>query len=87
MHYKDGTEAKLGDICEGVDYNRVLQRGVVVKQYEGSDTCNLVVGIIKPCPAATIKDGAYVLSDEVPHLVVETRTFNANECNLIVRGA
>lgn len=50
MHYKDGQEARLGDIARGKGYNVKDEKGelkeitgVVVKLTEGAVSCNLVI--------------------------------------------
>lgn len=52
MHYRDGTEAKLGDLVKGVTYNRDKREivGVVVSLTPGTESCNCVVAF------ATIKN-------------------------------
>lgn len=43
-HYKDGTEAKVGDIIKGKPYNTPHEVvGVVVRVTPDSESCNLVV--------------------------------------------
>lgn len=48
-HYKDGTEAQVGDIVKGVPYNTggAVVVGEVVQITPGSDACNLIVAFIK----------------------------------------
>ena len=43
MHYRNGREAKIGDVIvgRGFDGNGVPMLGVVFKQASTSDTCNL----------------------------------------------
>jgi len=50
MHYRDGTEARVGDLVRGKGYNvkgpdgELLEiQGVVVGLTPGTDTCNLRV--------------------------------------------
>lgn len=44
MHYKDGTEAKIGDEVHGRGYNVKREiTGVVVHLTPGAKTCNLTV--------------------------------------------
>lgn len=58
MHYKDGTEAKVGDLVKGTAYNtkdakgqpRVIV-GTMLQITPGSDTCNCVVGFVEHEPA------------------------------------
>ena len=43
-HYKDGTEAKVGDVVKGKPYNTPCEVvGTVVQITPGSESCNLVV--------------------------------------------
>jgi hypothetical protein len=45
MHYKDGTEAKIGDYVKGVPYNTggEVIVGRVTQLTAGTDSCNLQV--------------------------------------------
>lgn len=46
MHYKDGTEAKLGDIARGRGYNLPYDvQGVVVGLNEGQDSCGIHLAV------------------------------------------
>jgi len=54
MHYKNGKEAKVGDLVVGTDYNGLPVAGVVVKQLSGSDTCNLYVVPVTPHAQVTL---------------------------------
>jgi len=54
MHYKDGTEAKVGDLVKGTTYNTPkgsIQIGVMLGITPGSSACNCRVAIprIVPC--------------------------------------
>ena len=40
MHYKNGTEAKVGDEVVGVDCNGNAVGGILVKIHAGTDACN-----------------------------------------------
>ena len=49
MHYKDGTQAQLGDTVRGFGYNVKHEiQGVVVGLTPGSDTCNIQIAYAKP---------------------------------------
>lgn len=43
MHYKDGTEAKVGDVAKGVPYNQggKVVVGTVTQLTAGTNSCNL----------------------------------------------
>lgn len=51
MHYKDGTEVKLGDRCRfpcheypaGAPARQVMREGLVFMLHPGSTTCNMQV--------------------------------------------
>lgn len=50
MHYKDGTEAKVGDLVKGTTYNTTkgsVQVGVMLGITPGSAACNCRVGILQ----------------------------------------
>jgi hypothetical protein len=47
MHYKNGREAKIGDLVIGTTYNRPgVQAGVLVGITPGVDTCNCRVAVL-----------------------------------------
>lgn len=54
MHYKDGTEAKVGDLVKGTAYNtknadgtpRVIV-GILLQVTPGSDTCNCQIAFVE----------------------------------------
>jgi hypothetical protein len=53
MHYKDGTEAKLGDVVKGEGYNvKGVIVGTVVHLTPGSEACNIQIvhPIVKELP-------------------------------------
>lgn len=43
MHYKDGTEAKVGDVVKGVPYNQggKVVVGTITQLTAGTNACNL----------------------------------------------
>ena len=48
MHYKDGTEAKLGDIVQGQGYNLPYEvHGVVVGLTPGTGSCDIHVATLR----------------------------------------
>ncbi len=53
-HYRDGTEAKVGDLVRGVSYNREKRQivGTIIQITPGVETCNCMVAFasIKPLP-------------------------------------
>lgn len=50
-HYKDGTEAKIGDQVVGKLYNTLgVRAGTIVSITPGMDTCNAMVAYIEPVP-------------------------------------
>lgn len=60
MHYKDGTEAQIGDIARGKGYNLLYPvQGVVVGLTPGSGSCDIHVlalyGLATPAGAVTNK--------------------------------
>lgn len=47
MHYKDGTEAKVGDLVKGTCYNtKGVIVGVMLGITPGSNSCNCRVGLL-----------------------------------------
>lgn len=48
MHYKNGREAKVGDVIVTKDYNGIVGTGVIVKANPGAETCNLTVQPVVP---------------------------------------
>lgn len=50
-HYKDGTEAKVGDQVTGKLYNTTgIRAGTVVSITPGSDSCNAQVAYVEAVP-------------------------------------
>ncbi len=48
MHYKDGTEANVGDLVKGTTYNKPgVHVGVMLGITPGPSTCNCRVGILQ----------------------------------------
>lgn len=57
MHYKDGTEAKVGDLVKGTTYNTPkgsVQVGVMLGITAGSSACNCRVGIVQVRPVGDL---------------------------------
>lgn len=48
MHYKDGTEAKLGDHVRGKTYNYPREISGTVVGLKGGESCNLIVAFVAP---------------------------------------
>lgn len=55
-HYKDGKEARVGDLVKGVTYNRkgAVLVGTVLSVSAGTESCNCMVAFctLRPLPAA-----------------------------------
>ena len=50
-HYKDGTEAKIGDHVVGKLYNTAgVRAGTIVSITPGVDSCNAMVGYVEAVP-------------------------------------
>lgn len=59
-HYKDGTEAKLGDVIKGTPYNTPHEViGVVTGITPNSEACNLRVAFARP---ATVRHHARMIA-------------------------
>jgi hypothetical protein len=59
MHYKDGTEARLGDLIEApaTEWQKHPIHGYVVGCAPGAESCNLLVayvGLLKPSMADSV---------------------------------
>lgn len=51
MHYKDGTEAKVGDLVKGTVYNtKGVIVGVMLGITPGSNACNCRVALVRQRP-------------------------------------
>lgn len=51
-HYKDGTEAKVGDHVTGPLYNSPgIKAGTIVSITPGQDSCNAMVQFVEAVPA------------------------------------
>lgn len=64
MHYKDGTEAKVGDLVKGTTYNTPkgsVHVGVMMGITPGSSACNCRVLIPMAAPAESMPDGVYAV--------------------------
>ena len=67
MHYRNGREAKVGDLVVGRTYNVMgLVAGTLVSLTPGLDTCSAKVGFVK---TVLLKEAQSVLSG-APHLAV-----------------
>jgi hypothetical protein len=87
MHYKDGQEVKLGDICK-VDTHYGPLTGVVVSLNPGSDSCNIEVALSTPHIVhepyeATPAGEAYKIRYAVAKQEIWWQT--AKECELVWR--
>jgi hypothetical protein len=54
-HYKDGTEAQVGDVVIGKDYEGKTVVGHVNHIYPGSTTCNMQISTIVQAPQVVIR--------------------------------
>lgn len=55
-HYRDGTEAKVGDQVTGKLYNTDgVRAGTIISITPGSDSCNAMVAFIEAVPGASAK--------------------------------
>lgn len=53
MHYRDGKEAKIGDVVKGTGYNvKGVIVGTVVELTPGTDSCNIRVAHPQLCRLA-----------------------------------
>lgn len=52
MHYRNGTEAKVGDFVRGMDWQDKPVVGQVSAAYPGNTTCNIVVAHTIVAPVA-----------------------------------
>lgn len=81
MHYKDGTEAQLGDLIEtpATEWQKHPIQGYVVGRAPGADSCNLLVayvGLLKPS-----------MTDSAPaYPKVCEGCYTANQCSLVYRA-
>lgn len=60
-HYKDGVEAKVGDLVKGVTYNRkgAVIVGTVISITPGADSCNCMVALTSVKPLPVIPDFSF----------------------------
>lgn len=83
-HYKDGTEAKYGDIAKGKDWNGEELKGFVVGISPGSDFCNLTLAAPSLSLPAKVEDGKVVpCPTNQPNVTLRTQTMNAKDCEKI----
>lgn len=88
MHYKDGTEAKVGDLVKGTAYNtknadgtpRVLV-GVMLQITPGASSCNCVVGFVEH--SAVTPDAMRTLADMHLWHVVGGVSLNDGACRVV----
>ncbi len=63
MHYKDGTEAKIGDLAYGNTHSgKDPVSGYVVSITPGAETCNAYIAVLRPLPNLHPSSGGTVLS-------------------------
>jgi hypothetical protein len=64
MHYKNGTEAKVGDAVVGTTYNtKGIVSGILVGITPGRESCNCRVALLKgPTTESMISSGAVPMS-------------------------
>lgn len=83
MHYKNGREAKVGDLVRGKGYNFKHEIiGILIAANPQSDTCNCTVatvGISKVFAARMIQDSAFDADGKVIPLGVPPQMVASNE--------
>lgn len=63
-HYRDGTEAQLGDVARGKPYNTEHEvTGVVVGITPSSDTCNLRIAFARAAKPGEAMHGVSAFDD------------------------
>jgi hypothetical protein len=53
-HYRDGSEAQVGDFVKGVDWEGKPIVGMVTSVVPGSTTCNMTVSYLAPSVVAVM---------------------------------
>lgn len=88
MHYKDGTEAKLGDTAkfpgsrqDGDKWVEVERVGIVVAVSPGSTACNASIAF-----ANLRKSNPFGAGEAVPFVTLETTTITLGDCELVHRA-
>ena len=70
MHYKDGTQAQIGDIARGKGYNHPYEvQGVVTRVVPGTGSCDITVHFAQPgypLDASQLKPSAFALNNVGP---------------------
>ena len=64
-HYKDGTEAKLGDVVKGKGYNLKHEITGVVVAIKAGPTCNLTVATVARDEHTTVRIEAVIRDGKV----------------------
>ncbi len=98
MHYKDGTEAKVGDLVWGTTHGGVDPvAGYVLTLQPGSDTCNMNLAVLRPvsdlasywgaCLSIGIRDSPSEGQAPVArlHAMAGTELANCKDCTLLFR--
>lgn len=85
MHYKDGTEAKVGDLVKGTAYNTKNPDkspktivGTMLQITPGSETCNCIVAFTEVVEATSLDTLQAVMADSpkfYPYLNEGRRVF------------
>lgn len=77
MHYKDGTEAHVGDVVRGKTYNRIEEVvGVLLDITPGSETCNCRVS------TGAAKFIGY-LNAELPGILLKFPQYDYSQCDFL----
>lgn len=72
-HYKDGSEAKVGDLVKGLSYDGTEIRGEVVDIFPGCDTCNMSIVTTNVVPVDQVFPGlAALVVKQEPRLAAVT---------------
>jgi hypothetical protein len=88
MHYKDGSEAKVGDLVKGTAYNtknpdgspRVIV-GTMLQITPGSETCNCVVSFAETAPLS--EEGRKTLVDLGVYYMIGGCSLNAGPQRIV----
>lgn len=66
MHYADGTEVKVGDLCVGGQggYDPAPVTGYVVRTVPGASSCNMALAVLRPFRGGHMAAPVCFLADE-----------------------
>lgn len=86
-HYKDGTEAKVGDQVVGQLYNTPgVRAGTIVSITPGQESCNAMVGFLVAVPRAEYKPDDRAVSGSPIRMAVPFDSGSAWIRNREIRG-